>query len=193
MWMAPPTHAHTPVSQPTSLYNLLFTLPAVPLCNLWVIGTDGWQLLAVSLGSSTPLPCSTAPGLLQLMAWLRRLPRNSNAAPISFSASGGVMRGRGGVRWWRRLEREDYCWQRRNAVGSQARTRTQSLGCKVVCVCMCALTAGVHSCMLSFFSSIFRCVCGCVITAQPVPAWGTVLCRFTNAHCTEKDTVRTAG
>lgn len=160
------------------------------------MGTDGWQLLAVSLGSSNPPPppFSTAPGLLQLMAWLQRLPRNSNVAPISFSASWGVMRreGRGGMRWCGRLEREDYCWQRRNAVGLQVRTTTQSLWCKVVCVCVCACCrcAFMHA---FFFSSIFLCVCGCVITTQLVPAWGSVLCRFTNTSCTEKDTACAAG
>lgn len=155
-------HTHTFSTQPSCTIFSSSPLPAVPLRNLWVIGTDGWQLLAVSLGSSTPPLCSTAPGLLQLMAWLQRLPQNSNAAPISFSASWGVMRreGRGGVRWWRRLEREDYCWQRRNAVGLQVRTTTQSLWCKVVCVWVCLLQVCIHACF-PFLLYIFVCLWVC--------------------------------
>lgn len=108
-----------------------------------------------------PLPSfSAAPGLLQLMARLQRLPWNSNAAPIYLSLSlqavglwGGRRRGRRAEMEWG-LEREDYCWQRRNAVGLQVRTTAQSLWCKVVCVCV--FPAGVRSCMLSFL--LFSCL-----------------------------------
>lgn len=89
----------------TSMYTVSPHTP--PSClqflyRLWVMGTDGWQLLAVSSGTSTP-PFSTAPGLRQLMAWLQRLPRNSNSAPIflSVQAEGlwGEIGGEGGVRY----------------------------------------------------------------------------------------------
>jgi len=46
------------------------------------MGTDGRQLLALS--QAGPDTFSNASGLLQLMAWLHRLPQNSNAAPYLF-------------------------------------------------------------------------------------------------------------
>lgn len=77
--------------------------PSLFLYSLGVMGTDGWQLLAVSLGSPVPPSFSTAPGLLQLMAWLQRLRQNSNAAPISLSLFLSLSKLRGyrvEGRWW---------------------------------------------------------------------------------------------
>lgn len=47
------THTHFPPN--LHLHCSHAPLLAVSLCSLWVMGTDGWQVLAVSLGSSTPL------------------------------------------------------------------------------------------------------------------------------------------
>lgn len=65
-YIPPPPEAHT-----FSTYTLLLSpLPAVSLCSFWVMGTDGWQLLAVSLGSSNlPLPLSPPP-LVSCNWWL---------------------------------------------------------------------------------------------------------------------------
>lgn len=174
--------------------SLLFSppLPAVSLCSLWVMGTDGRQLLAVSLGSTPPF--STTPGPLQLMAWLQRLLRNSNVGPISSSASRGVMGGlgkrfevvgvvrEGGLLLREekrcRLSREDNC------------TEFAMWGCVRVC-CRCAF-------MHAFPFLLYICVCLWVCVCDhywicPSLRYHTVLCRFISANCTAKDTVFTAG
>ena len=93
-------HVHSPPQPPPCSFSMQFL-------------SNGDRWLAASccffgLVQPPPPTFSAAPGLLQLMARLQRLQRNSNAAPISLSlslcpspsASWGVMRGERGEAVW---------------------------------------------------------------------------------------------
>lgn len=105
-----------------------------------------------------PSPYSSAPGLLQLMAWLQRLLWNSNVGPISFSESWGVMRQWSwGVRWWGRRER--ITADRGEMLQAFEWGQLHSLWCKIVCVCVSCRCAFMHAPLLF---TVFLCIYGYV-------------------------------
>lgn len=108
------------------------------------------------------------------MAWLQRLPQNSNSAPISLQTEGlWTERGRRGV-WYEML---GAVWEGGLMLTEEKCFRLASeddctcLWCKVVCVCL--LQVWIHAC---FPFLLFR------LSLPEV----TVLCRFTNIICAKK-------